>query len=44
MYYIILTALSITTIIAGWNQYPAAVMIASMVLGHAITEALNDPT
>ena len=44
MYYIILIALSLTATIIGWDQYPAMILISGIVLGHALTEVLNDPT
>ncbi len=44
MYYLILIALSITTIVCGWIDHPALILIGGVVLGHAFTEVLNDPT
>ena len=44
MYYLILIVLSLASIIGGWQHYPSLILIGGLFLGHALTEALNDPT
>jgi len=43
MYYASLILISLIAIFLGW-QYPAVMLIGGLLLGHALTEVLNDPT
>ena len=42
MYLIIVFALSLTAIIAGWHN-PIVLLIGALFMGHIVTEVLNDP-
>ena len=45
MYYIFTTTFALASILYGWSaNQPALVLIGGAYLGHALTEALNDPT
>lgn len=44
MYHIFTIVFALASVAYGWGHYPALVLIGGAYLGHALTEALNDPT